>query len=57
MWFPTKRTWQDDSVKSLQQPHKASDGKRYIVIHAGEDSLLKAAAAFEYQQILRLPRI
>ncbi|KAB0805444.1 hypothetical protein PPYR_02414 [Photinus pyralis] len=31
----TKRTWQDDSVKSLQQPHKASDGKRYIIIHAG----------------------
>ncbi|KAF2892972.1 hypothetical protein ILUMI_13201 [Ignelater luminosus] len=30
----TKNSWQDNSIESLQQPAKASDGKRYIIVHA-----------------------
>ena len=42
----SKKTWQDDSVKSLQQPTKTSDGKRYIIVHAGTENGFLEGASF-----------
>jgi hypothetical protein len=31
----SKKTWHDDSIKSVRDSGRSSNGKRYMIVHAG----------------------